>query len=205
MIQLNINEEILKRAKALGLNSENIGSALIALIALQSNDIHLLDVLDDHSKERRALILYQTLERIGLLEENVAGTTYYKVTEAGAAFVNSIITKEEPVKSDLEEWIDDWVNLFPEGVKSGGKLIRSDPKSCAIKMAQFLKDYKHFKKETIFKATRSYLEDREKEDYAYTRAAIYFIHKKGEGSDLAAACENELSAKKVEQIETGLI
>ena len=201
MVQITFDALIISKLKALGLNSENYGSALVALYALDSNDIELLDVMDDHSKSRRALILYQTLVKAGLLEENIEGDTYYQLTTLGQDLIRSIKpedkkSKLDKIKDSVNDWIIEWLDLFPEGVKSGGKLLRSDAKSCFIKMVKFVNEHPTYTKETIFKVTSEYLSEREKEDYAYTRCAVYYIDKKGEGSDLAAGCEAYLSSDK---------
>jgi len=88
----------------------------------------------------------------------------------------------------VREWIEEWVDLFPRGVKSGGKLLRSPAKDCFPKMVLFIKKY-GYDRDMIFYATREYLKEQSYKDFAYTRCAIYFIGKKDEGSDLAAWCE----------------
>ena len=120
--------------------------------------------------------------------------------------VDFISTTFEPKQSDntsgVNDWIDEWLSLFPANVKSGGKLLRSDKKSCLAKMKTFVRSYK-YDKNTIIMATHDYLKERKREDYAYTRTAIYFIDKKGEGSDLAAWCEkifnNNIGIKLTEE------
>lgn len=201
MVQITFDALIINKLKSLGLNSENFGSALLALYALDANDIDLLEVMDDHSKSRRALILYQTLVKSGLIEENTEGDTYYRLTTLGQDLIRSVKPEEKKTKLDktkdsVNQWIAEWLDLFPEGVKSGGKLLRSDAKSCFIKMVKFVTEYPQYTKETIFKVTSEYLSEKEKEDYAYTRCAIYYIDKKGEGSELAAACEAFISTDK---------
>lgn len=94
-------------------------------------------------------------------------------------------------REDVKDWIDHWVNLFPIGVKSGGKLVRSDRRMCFKKMSLFVTLY-DYDLDTIFKATESYLEDRAEDDFAYTKCAVYFIDKKDEGSSLAEWCEKVL-------------
>ena len=208
-MQINITPEIIKGLKQYGFNSENMGSALIALYAIHKNDIDLLDCLDDHSKERRALILYQSLVRAALIEEQKNSNVYYQLTNLGKDFVGRVIDipkpkSNNPLLDEVSDWIDDWVNLFPEGIKSGGKILRSDRKSCLIKMVNFIKIYK-FDKELIISATKSYLSEREKDNYLFTRAAIYFINKKGEGSDLAAWCEDEKTVQPINSFSNNMI
>lgn len=88
----------------------------------------------------------------------------------------------------VRTWIEEWCDLFPKGVRSGGKLIRSVPQDCVAKMAKFLKTYK-YDRDLIFFATRAYLTDRRLDNYAYTRCATYFINKIGVGSELADWCD----------------
>jgi hypothetical protein len=95
----------------------------------------------------------------------------------------------------VEEWIEEWFNLFPKGVKSSsGKLIRTKDKDLAKRMKSFIKDY-GYSKEIIFNATREYLREQEEKDYKYCRASSYFIGKKGEGSDLASYCEKHVDGE----------
>lgn len=184
----NINEKSLTKLKDVGVNTENFGSVLIALKAFKDNDLDLLDFMDDHMKERRAIVLYQNMERLGLIEESKGQEVYYEVTPLGLDVLDTVIEKL-PIADGLE-WVKEWLELFPKGVKTGGKLIRSDLKGCMNKMRSFIKDYPQYSIREIFDATQQYLDKKEQDEWAYTRAAIYFIGKKGEGSDLASWCEN---------------
>lgn len=88
----------------------------------------------------------------------------------------------------IKTWIDEWVHLFPEGLRSGGKIVRSDPYECLKKMVTFLKKYP-YDRDLIFFSTKEYIRERAMNDYAYMRCATYFIHKLGVGSELAEWCE----------------
>ena len=100
-----------------------------------------------------------------------------------------------PKKVSKIDWIDEWLELFPSGVKSGGKLIRSDKAACLKKMEAFVKINK-YSKDLIMSATKDYLDDKERDNYMYTKCATYLIDKKGEGSELAALCEQYKPRKK---------
>lgn len=89
---------------------------------------------------------------------------------------------------EVETWIDDWRNLWPTGVKSGGRPVRGDKKGCLAKMKRFIKDYDYSKTE-IFEATEIYLFDKRRENYRYMTCADYFILKNG-ASILASFCED---------------
>lgn len=88
----------------------------------------------------------------------------------------------------IRTWIDEWCNLFPKHVKSGGKLVKSDPNECLKKMTTFIKTYR-YDRDLIFFATKEYIKERALDDYNYMRCATYFIHKLGVGSELAEWCE----------------
>ena len=91
--------------------------------------------------------------------------------------------------SDIEKWIDEWLDVFPLGVKSGGKLVRSDRKGCIKKMAKFVLENPYYK-DTIIAATKEYVKTFNKEDnYRYMKCATYFISKEDQGSELAAWCD----------------
>lgn len=103
-------------------------------------------------------------------------------------FTKAQLKEELGEAAYIESWIDEWIHLFPHGVKSGGKLLRSDRKECLKKMINLIKETK-YDRDLIFHATRKYLKERAMNDYMYTKCATYFIHKKDEGSELAAQCE----------------
>ena len=184
------------------------------LLCLRAGRIDLLDIMDDNNKSKRMILMYYELMRKGLIEENPDTVVQYKLTDLGNQLLNNIDfllseeIKEDIVKEDnkvedkVDNWIDKWVRMFPSGVKSGGKLLRSDAKSCLIKMKQFLKDYP-YDKDTIFKATLNYLADKKEENWQFTRCAIYFISKRGEGSDLAAECEKLINGDHEETLPVG--
>jgi hypothetical protein len=106
------------------------------------------------------------------------------------------------VEKDVQSWIDQWVVLFPPDITSGGVPLQSEASDCFDKMVKFIKRTK-YTKEDIFKATEAYLEERGMKNFAYTKAAHYFIDKRGEGSLLAAWCKKVLS-DDFEGVETEL-
>lgn len=99
------------------------------------------------------------------------------------------LIEQELDKSNVENWIDDWLNLFPKGVKSGGYPVKGDKKNCLLKMKKFIVDHPGVNKEKIFDATKAYLDVKRKDNWAYTKLAKYFIEHKDDGSMLASYCE----------------
>jgi hypothetical protein len=137
-----------------------------------------------------------------------------KKAELGYRFSNMEVTSkyidhfiEKPfvskiAKEKVEDWIDEWYELWPKGVKSGGYLVRSDKNGCLNKMKSFIKTYK-FDKEIIIRATKDYINHLRMSNFAYIQIAHYFISKNN-SSNLAAACEdvlNKLETKEIENLE----
>lgn len=92
------------------------------------------------------------------------------------------------VPPKVESWIDEWYNLWPSGIKSGGYYVRCDKNNCKTKLDKFLKSNPEYNKEIIIEATRNYIIDSEKAGYKYMKMAPYFIEKNG-SSALAGYCE----------------
>lgn len=109
----------------------------------------------------------------------------------------------KPIPIKRIDWIEEWLALFPKGIKNaGGKLLRSDKKGCLKKMTTLLKENPHYTKELIFNATIDYLNDKVDNDYNYCLASIYFISHSEKGSELCSRCEMLLDSKElVEKIE----
>jgi len=90
---------------------------------------------------------------------------------------------------DVDEWISDWYDLFPKGVKSGGYFVRTGMRSCKKKMQQFMKDNPQYDKDVIMKATKNYIEEMTQKNYSHMKLAPFFINKEGV-SMLQGYCEN---------------
>lgn len=212
MITLIINNEIIKKLKQEGFYADTMLAAYASLMGLHLGKIELLDIFDDYNGSRRAVMVYYDLVDKGFWREAVNPPLNFEETEKGTMFCEELLqlTMEKVgsnTKEEVGDWIQSWVELFPKGVKSGGKLLRSDKKSVLKKMEKFVKDYK-FSKELIMRATESYLNEREKDGWMYTKCATYFIDKLGQGSELAAQCENLKDEKEQPLLftqNTGLI
>jgi hypothetical protein len=121
--------------------------------------------------------------------EDGIGATYEELLQVWKKSHQKIGKVEKEVVSlPVEDWIDEWVALWPVGVKSNGNYIKSDKRSCLKKMKDFVKNYE-FNKDIILEATEAYLEEKAQVDFAYTRRAVFFIEKRNEGSDLATWCD----------------
>lgn len=224
-LEIQLNTNIIKKVKSLNFQVDQIGSVLFILFALYEDRIDLLDEFDDFNRQKRAFVLYMELVNRDLIEFNIDGddekeSPVFRLTKAGIEFVEYIKAEfslsfqqidsekiavagiEETQLSkvinpdSLEEWIDEWIDIFPRGLKSGGRLVRGDRISCLRKMKVFMKEYP-YTKDTIIKATQKYIESKRAEGFQYTRCAVYFIYRvessqKDKISDLAAWCDQVL-------------
>jgi hypothetical protein len=106
--------------------------------------------------------------------------------------------------SDVDQWIDEWFELFPKGIKSGGYYtVRCDKQGCIKKLRNFIKNNPEFDKSIIIQATKNYVNEAALQGYAYMKTAPYFIEKSGV-SLLAGFCEaiiNKEDNKIVDNIE----
>lgn len=92
------------------------------------------------------------------------------------------------VPIQVDDWIDEWYCLWPQGVKSGGYYVKSDKAGCKNKLIRFQKNYPEYTKEIILQATQNYIDEQEQQGFKYMRMAPYFIEKNGL-SVLAGYCE----------------
>lgn len=222
-LEIQFNASIIKKVRSLNFQADQIGSVLFILFGMYENRLDLLDEFDDYNRQKRAFLLYTELEIRGLVELNrevERDSPHFNLTKEGIEFVeyikgeftatHQLITSEsiaitgiEPTQlekpldpNDLDVWIDEWIDIFPRGLKSGGRLVRGDKLSCLRKMRVFMKEYP-YTKDTIMQATRNYIASKRDEGYAYTRCAVYFIYRVDTSrsdkiSDLASWCDQAI-------------
>ncbi len=220
-MKIYINNQILQRLRDEEINLDYVGTVLIILTCLYEGDYETLDNIDDGNKSKRLLLLYRYLYRKDLLEIPEAGAEpnlHYVLTSKGRdlmkyvlSFDNEEVHKEmlpevmeiEDVQEELpkkailktedpEEWIKDWLDLFPSGVHRG-RTLKTNKKDCAERMRWFLDNYPYTKEE-IMEATRRYIDGYASgpEKFDFMRNSTYFIYKgfiSDRTSDLASACE----------------
>lgn len=90
--------------------------------------------------------------------------------------------------TNIADWIEQWCELWPKGVKSGGYYVKPNKQDALSNMQKFFKKYK-FTKEQVFEATGNYLKQQEAKHWDYTMLGAYFIMKNGM-SQLANYCNN---------------
>lgn len=96
-----------------------------------------------------------------------------------------------------KDWLEEWLQLWPKQVTSGGLTVQSPAKYCINKMQKFCKTYPQYTKQIIFAATSMYIKEREQEGYKFTKRATYFIDKQDQGSLLEAYCEKLLAPQPI--------
>ena len=209
-IKLDVSKEVLNNLKTDNIPMNLAGSVLLILMALYHDNYSFLEYLDDKDKEKQVMLMYLMLLRKGYIQEttvNELEEALYKLTQKGESFIKyaeaTSLVVENTDESDVEQWIKDYNNLFPEPVK-GQRNLRGDEGSCMKRMEWFLKKYK-YTKEHILAATEEYINSQaaSSDGHKYTVTSDYFI-KKGTGTEmtsrLAQACEsydpNDLTPKQ---------
>lgn len=79
----------------------------------------------------------------------------------------------------VQDWIDEWVALYPKNIYWNGHPLRTPAKYCVNKMQKLCKNNPNYTKDIIFAATKLYLKEREAKNWEYTKQATYFISKIG--------------------------
>jgi hypothetical protein len=102
-------------------------------------------------------------------------------------FVKSAPSNEKLIPYKVS-WIEDYYDLFPKGIKSGGFYVRSSIQDCSNKMNKFIIDNPQFTKDIILEATKNYINDCKARNYDKMKLAPYFIIKDGT-SMLSGYCE----------------
>lgn len=123
---------------------------------------------------------------------------WIKVVKEDAGYIFSNLKTTDKFQSLLigvkvqlnttDQWVKEWYNLFPKGVKSGGYYVKSDLSGCIKRMKKFQAQHPEFSQQTILNATKNYIENCAKKGYQYMKIAPYFIEKDGV-SMLAGECD----------------
>lgn len=101
----------------------------------------------------------------------------------------SIFENAKSKSLSVVDWIDEWLELFPKGIKSGGFYVKSAKSGCISKMKNFVKNNPEYDKDTIIQATKNYIKEKEAAGWAYMQLAHFFIEK-NKISTLASYCDN---------------
>lgn len=84
-------------------------------------------------------------------------------------------------RNEVEDWIKEWIKLFPVRAIGHSYPLRTGKGVCASKMRMFLKNNPHITVINVFDATKLYLEEEAKRGWQYTTIAGNFISKSESG------------------------
>tara|TARA_R110000868_G_scaffold79778_4_gene226862 strand:+ start:3719 stop:4357 length:639 start_codon:yes stop_codon:yes gene_type:complete len=160
-----------------------------------AEEYNKVEIYDSHQGIQK-LIHLGFLARVELLEGTSRYTDFTNdnlfITKLGIERFFKESTSAPSNESILPKykilWIEDWYDLFPKGIKSGGYYVRTSIKDCDKKMFKFLIDNSEFTKDIILEATKNYIEDMKSKNYSMMKLAPNFIYKDGI-SMLSGACE----------------
>lgn len=127
------------------------------------------------------------LQQKGFIETKIDGILITKKTID--LFIKKPSKKEQAKSEDIYGFVEKYRSIFPDKIKSGGRLIKSDSFACIKKMKAFKLKFKQFSEEQILQATTNYINSKKKDSYNMCTCADYFIEKNG-ASMLASYCEN---------------
>jgi hypothetical protein len=101
----------------------------------------------------------------------------------------------------LSELAEKLIEIYPQGVKSGGYTVRGSKVDVIDKLRKFFKKHK-YTHEQVIQAVERYVERKRKDKWDYMQRLIYFIEKDG-SSNLAAECDNLVVPVK-QEVETSI-
>lgn len=106
------------------------------------------------------------------------------------SIIKSKTQVDKTVAVEVLEWINDWLELFPKGLnKTLGYDVHGNKNECHKRMSKFRKDnFELYNKDIIMKATKLYLNEREKEKWQFCKKNVKFIYDEN-GSMLENYCD----------------
>jgi len=120
-----------------------------------------------------------------------------KMTDKGVEIAQKIpVSKKTVRKSSVtvtDDYITQYLDLFPKGKLPSGKLARSDRKNIKTNFEWFFKTY-DYSWDVVIRATALYVDEYEKKNYLYMKTSQYFISKmntdRTRDSELANYCSS---------------
>lgn len=111
---------------------------------------------------------------------------YFKISDP---FTNEIENNTTDIDNNFNLFCEEYRNLFPSGIKSGGRPIKGDKLSIRTKMQKFIKKYPEYSREYILEVVKSYITEKKEVGYSFITCADYLIDK-NQSSQLAALCDD---------------
>lgn len=183
-----INEEIVEKIKEKNLDFH------LSLMILFSVAIRYNGELYHNNKE-----LVKELVSLGFIKMNGTTGRFEQITPLFKD--NKEVIQYGPIKQSKTEiknfvqleviqWIDEWLSLFPKALyKTIGYDVHGNKTECLKRMITFRTEhYLHYTKDIIINATKTYLKERQRESYSFTKKNSKFIYDK-DGSILENYCD----------------
>lgn len=127
------------------------------------------------------------LQEVGILTITNHTTLTFKWDESNIKLAKALLNSSEDMS-----WVSDWLDMWPEGIKSGGYYVKSSLKAVIAKMRAFT-DHYDYPQDVIMESTRQYLEEMHHKGYTGIQISHNFIEKNG-SSALEAYCRNYLKS-----------
>ena len=190
-----MNQEYLKIYQEGKLDISFYHFAVLVLINQQEHAV-LAEIYDENFLEFKNVI--SDLESKGYIKWHGEGVEEISLRKKGEDLFSKI---RKPDRANVQSWIDQCRNIFPEGVNNAGYRYRGSRLEVLKKMIKFVAS-NSYSKEEIFEATKRYVERFSFRGYAYMQQAHYFIDKKDTGSNLASECESLRETKSLQTVNT---
>lgn len=162
---------------------------------LKPNEAFLLWNLNNHGDTTVA-----NMANVDFLIKKEFVSSDLKITDRGEKFVKRTFFDIEkrpvipPGAAAIKELAEKYRELFPKKdnfgkpLKSGGYPVRGNLNNIIRKMRMFKQEHPQYSDELILSATKKYVEDKKRENYAYMKIADYLILK-DRNSVLASLCD----------------
>jgi len=189
-MEINLNfEELTPKDKLLFLDNISFEVFYALLSRFIGEDVYIhLNHIDPYNKAELEL-----LQHNGFIKITSEKYDFALLEKAEALFGKKL--------DSLSELAEKLINIYPQGVKSGGYPVRGSKVDVTDKLRKFFKKHK-YTHEQVIQAVERYVERKRKDKWDYMQRLIYFIEKDG-SSNLAAECDNLVVPVK-QEVETSI-
>jgi len=160
-----------------------IDTNILMLLDISINDYYLLALI--YHKEKTPTITAEdilNLEKKEFIKDTPDGIILR--TKGSNLFKDNTTNKGV----EMEAFVYKYRELFPIGVKSGGRLVRGDKVGVFEKFKRFFVKYPEYTQEDILEATKVYIDTKRAVNWSMMVSADYLIEKDKQ-SQLASYCE----------------
>lgn len=141
-----------------------------------------------HKYFKTDLDFLDELEDFGVIKLKIRGRFEYAIDGDNIKRANSLLELGDVT------WIDEWLDLWPSGVKSMGYYVKGSSAACLDKMNKFV-EQTEYDKEVIINATKRYITEMKHKGWKGMQLSHYFIEK-NKASTLEAYCHDYIKDGK---------